>query len=61
VVVAAADPAPDFDTEIEAMLQDPRIVPRLDDLHGRLEQNELELVGDDEARKIVGLDNDHEQ
>lgn len=46
--------APDpFDKEVEAMLQDPRVIARLDDLHARLDRGELETLPMEEVRSRI--------
>lgn len=56
--MATAHPhlAPDpFDSEVEAMLRDPKLIADLDEQRAKLERRELELHSNDEARRIVGL------
>jgi hypothetical protein len=62
--MATAHPhiAPDpFDEEIEAMLRDPELIADLDEQHTKLKRGELEVHGNDEARRIVGLKSESQE
>jgi hypothetical protein len=45
-----------FDEKIEEMLRDPELIADLDNQRAKLARGELKVHGNNEARKIVGLE-----